>query len=1033
VLVGSAYLELAQQVTRRLWNTERVEIARLALLSPLTVAEGETVRVVVSVVREKENLRLSVHSLSPSQGWQSHATAELARLAPDHQEALDTVGLRTQCCEEVAVSGGTSETVEAGARWNCLRSVRRNAGLWAAELAVPAGHARDAAEFGLYPPLLDVALNFAAGPGAHLPMWFGDVRIHGRLPEEVVVRARAFESGADVPRFEITVADRAGRVVVAAEDYALKARPVSKRLNGFFHQVAWTAAAPAASSGAETDVLLVAAGCDCEEDQRLAAAVGAPSTARTEQEWRKWLAAREVDAEVKVVLLLPACQDSRGSDGASRDDEIEAAMGDLFALSTALARRRGGAKLLVVGRQAHEVTGTELSLNPLHAAAAGLTRVPALETAAFQCRFLDIDSTYPGDVMLREFRLAFASGEPVIAWRNGQRYIPRIQPLDLAGVPDRAFEVHEGATYLITGGTGGIGLEVARYLASRAKVTLVLVNRSMFPPRAIWESLETAGNDAGLKTRIRTLKEIESLGSAVHLAAADAASREDMARVKREFPGVRGVFHCAGIGNDVFLARHKWQRLVEVLRPKVHGTAVLREVFGSEPLDAFVLAGSLTAFTGAPGQAGYTAACAFQDAEACRLRRLGLPAQCMNWTAWKETGMAAASGKVADDTFRAIATTDALLCLDRAMRKDLAHVVVGEAAPVEPAALATPAAEYAAPLGSGKVTLLGRPDCNYTATERLVGEFWGEALGHTEMDIFDDFESLGGDSIANIGILERLLAETQFRPTVPDLLQHPTIGSLAAFLDKQQFVIQRGAGDDREHLVSLGGSGSRTVFCFPPGSGSCYRYYDLVRRLSNWKAYGLNFIETAQPASAMADILMKAQPEGGYLLLGYSIGGNMAYETALELESRGRQVRGLVFIDNWRRLEHFHFTDEGYRKNAEEFLAAVDARYLALGNREAMVRRVESYDRYMDSRMEDRKVPCPIRLVRAESHDLQSPFRITQEGWGDLTTDFQMTVGSGRHLQMLDEPHVVKNAAIVGEILEELVPADARLAEVSPA
>jgi thioesterase domain-containing protein len=87
----------------------------------------------------------------------------------------------------------------------------------------------------------------------------------------------------------------------------------------------------------------------------------------------------------------------------------------------------------------------------------------------------------------------------------------------------------------------------------------------------------------------------------------------------------------------------------------------------------------------------------------------------------------------------------------------------------------------------------------------------------------------------------------------------------------------------------------------------------------------------------------------------------------------------------------------------------------------------------MDSRMEDRKVPCPIRLVRAESHDLQSPFRITQEGWGDLTTDFQMTVGSGRHLQMLDEPHVVKNAAIVGEILEELVPADARLAEVSPA
>ncbi len=1032
VLVVSAYLELAQQVARRLWNTDRVEIARLTLLSPLAVAQGESVRVVVSVAREKENLRLAIHSLSPSQGWQSHATAELARLSPDHQEALDIEDLRAQCSEEVAITDGASksETVEAGPRWNCLRSVRRNAGLWTAELAVPAEHFRDAAEFGLYPPLLDVALNFAAGPGAHLPLCFAGVRIHGRLPEEAVVRVRTLESSADVPRFEIAIADRAGRVMVAADDYALKARPASKRLNRFFHKVAWTAAATEASSGVEADVLLVATGCSCEEDQRLAVAVGTPAVARTGPEWRKWLAAQDAGAEVKVVLLLPAYHGLREPDSASLDGEIEAAMGELFALSTALARRRGGAKLLVVGRLAHEVTGEELSLNPLHAAAAGFTRVPALETAAFQCRFLDADSTCPADGILREFRLAFASDEPVIAWRNGRRFLPRIEALDLADVPDRAFDVRDGATYLITGGTGGIGLELARYLANRARVTLLLVNRSMFPPRSTWDRLETAGNDPALKARIQILKEIESLGSVVHLAAADAAKREDMARLKREFPGVRGVFHCAGVGNDVFLANHEWQRLTEVLRPKVHGAMVLREVFGSEPLDAFVLVGSLTALTGAPGQAGYTAASAFQDAEACRLRRLGFPAQCLNWTAWKETGMAAASGKVADDEFRAITTADALLCLDRALQKDLAHVVVGEAALAGIAAATMPAAERSAPLSSGKATLLGRPEDNFTATERLLGGLWAEALGHTEMDIFSDFESLGGDSIANIGILERLLATTTFRPTLPDLLRYPTIESQAAFLDKQQFMVQRGAVDGREHLVSLGGSGSRTLFCFAPGSGSSYRYYDLARRLSNWTLYGVNFIETAQPASAMADILMDAQPDGDYMLLGYSIGGNMAYETALELESRGRHVRGLVFLDNWRRLEHFHFTDQEYRKNAEEFLNAVDPRYLALGNGEAMIRRVESYDRYMDSRIEDRQVPCPIRLIRAGSHELKSPFRITQEGWADLTTDFQMTVGSGRHLQMLDEPYVSTNAAILNGILEELAPADARLTEV---
>jgi thioesterase domain-containing protein len=516
------------------------------------------------------------------------------------------------------------------------------------------------------------------------------------------------------------------------------------------------------------------------------------------------------------------------------------------------------------------------------------------------------------------------------------------------------------------------------------------------------------------------LKEIESLGSAVHLVAADAANKKDMVRLKLDFPGIRGVFHCAGVGNDTLLANHDWPRLVEVVRPKVHGTAVLGEVFSGEPLDAFVFAGSLTALTGAPGQAGYTAANAFQSAEACRLRRLGLPALCLNWTAWRETGMAAVSGKVADDTFRAIATSDALLCLDRALRKDMPYVVVGETAPAAPSAPAPSEALYKATPLAGKAALLGWPAGDYTATERLIGEFWAGALGHEELDISAEFESLGGDSIASIGILEQLLAETPFRPTLSDLLRYPTIESLAGYLDRQRFVAERGAADGREHLVDLGGSGHRAVFCFAPGSGSSYRYYDLARRLPGWRLHGVNFIETAQPAYAMADILEAAQSEGDFLLLGYSVGGNMAYDTALELESRGRRVRGLVFIDNWRRLEQFHFTEEEYRTNAEEFLSAVDARYLALGNREAMVRRVELYDRYMDSRVEDRRVSCPIRLVRAELHDLKSPFRITQEGWGCLTDDFGMTAGSGRHLQMLEEPHLAKNAEIVAKVLEEL-------------
>jgi len=265
-----------------------------------------------------------------------------------------------------------------------------------------------------------------------------------------------------------------------------------------------------------------------------------------------------------------------------------------------------------------------------------------------------------------------------------------------------------------------------------------------------------------------------------------------------------------------------------------------------------------------------------------------------------------------------------------------------------------------------------------------------------------------------------LRSDKIFRPRPPDLDGSPVVESPSALQERQPFILQRREADLREHLVSLGGSGSRTLFCLPSGSGSCIGYYHLARRLSNWKVYGLNFIETPQPAAAMADILIETQPRGDFVLLGYSIGGNMAYEIALELELRGRWVRGLVFLDTWRRLELFHFTDKEYRKNSEDFVETLDTRHLTPANRGRMVRRVEKYDRAMDSRMEDRHVPCPIRLICAEEHELKSRYRMTQEGWADLTADFKMTIGSGRHLQMLDEPHVVKNAVLVGGIIEEL-------------
>jgi amino acid adenylation domain-containing protein len=286
--------------------------------------------------------------------------------------------------------------------------------------------------------------------------------------------------------------------------------------------------------------------------------------------------------------------------------------------------------------------------------------------------------------------------------------------------------------------------------------------------------------------------------------------------------------------------------------------------------------------------------------------------------------------------------------------------------------------------------------------EAEIGALWQQVLGiHPNLDV--SFFQAGGNSLLLVGLHSLIEERHPGKVRLIDLFS-------ASSVREQAHLIR--------HLDSLSGKGARNLFCFAPRSGYSHYYAGLARGLSNWKVSGVDFMERDQPASAMAAILMDAQPEGGFLMLGYSSGGNLAYDTALELESHGRRVEGLVLLDTWRRLEPFHFTDEEYSRAADEFLSALGSSDPALKSR------VEAYDRYVDSRNESREVAFPIRLVQSESQDVQCPFRITQEGWGELADDFAIAAGSGPHLQMLDEPHAARNAAIVQGILEELAGLD---------
>ncbi len=203
-----------------------------------------------------------------------------------------------------------------------------------------------------------------------------------------------------------------------------------------------------------------------------------------------------------------------------------------------------------------------------------------------------------------------------------------------------AFEVDPNATYLVTGGFGGFGKVLARWLAKRGAQHLVLTGRKGAEAEGAPEflaELRSSGTDA--------LAVAADVGTAGGVAAVMEAVRTS-GRV------LKGVFHLAMVIDDAPLADLTPGRMATVMRPKALGAWLLHEATTGMDLDAFVLFSSVSSVFGNPGQANYAAANAFLDSLAHHRRALGLPALAVNWGVLGGDGYVARNEKVAEYLLR---------------------------------------------------------------------------------------------------------------------------------------------------------------------------------------------------------------------------------------------------------------------------------------------------------------------------------------------------------------------------------------------
>ncbi|MFD0428364.1 beta-ketoacyl reductase [Streptomyces zhihengii] len=451
------------------------------------------------------------------------------------------------------------------------------------------------------------------------------------------------------------------------------------------------------------------------------------------------------------------------------------------------------APLWVLTRGAVSVGGSDRPARPDLAAVWGLGRVAALEVPGRWGGLVDLPEaldTRSGTWLAAV--LAAGAGEDQVAVRASGVFGRRLARAVSVGVVDEAWNPSPSGTVLVTGGTGALGVEVARWLSGRGVPHLVLTSRGGVAPDGLVE-------------------ELAALGAQVTVAACDVADRHALAAVIAAVPAewpLTGVVHAAGVLDDGMLDGLSPERLASVMRPKADGLAALDAVTAGLPLEWLVVFSSMAGTVGNAGQANYAAANAWVDAWVQQRRERGLPAASIAWGPWAESGMAADSALVRRLHRTGVRPLDANLALRllaEAIHFGGTDITVADIdwqrfaaafASVRPSRLLTEVAEAAVTLlspegaGSGlREQLAGVPGDR--RRQILLDVARGQAatvLGHSGAQAVEPqraFRDLGFDSLMAVELRNLLAAATGLSLPTTLVFDHPTPDALVDYLDRE--------------------------------------------------------------------------------------------------------------------------------------------------------------------------------------------------------------------------------------------------------
>ncbi|MFL1674598.1 non-ribosomal peptide synthetase [Paenibacillus dendritiformis] len=311
-----------------------------------------------------------------------------------------------------------------------------------------------------------------------------------------------------------------------------------------------------------------------------------------------------------------------------------------------------------------------------------------------------------------------------------------------------------------------------------------------------------------------------------------------------------------------------------------------------------------------------------------------------------------------------------------------------------------------------------------TEMERIMSEICKDILGIKAINMNANFQELGGHSLKIMQIIAKL--SDLFEIDLPYSLFFQTKNSFRFIAAAVQENLVLGKKESTTLLTSqevilLNEKKEHNVFAFPPIGAYGFSYHEFALHITDYSFYAFDYFEDSNKVEKYVQSIESLQPAGPYILLGYSLGGFMAFEVARELIRKGKVVSKVIMLDS-------RFNDQINRKNnlndEVETLVTDGLKYYAsidLSDKQIdflkknIAKKVQHYSDYIANCIcRHEKIPVDIFFIQSQDSK-ENAFK----RWIDLTNHFELFQGSGNHLDLISRPHVEENAEIVMHILKE--------------